>query len=219
MNKNDNVIKIVNYTKVFKGTTVLKDINLNIIRGKCYGIVGRNGSGKTLIFKSICGFIRPTSGYIMVNGLKIGFDVDFPDNVGALIEQPGFLPNYSAFDNLKFLANIKNKIGNKEIEKVLKFVELYPIDNKLVKKYSLGMKQRLGIAQAIMEDPEILILDEPFNGLDKEGVKNLKEKLIELKEQGKTILMTSHIYQDIEELSDYIYEVDNGSLVELKSGN
>jgi ABC-2 type transport system ATP-binding protein len=219
LNKNDNVIKIVNYTKVFKGTTVLKDINLNIIRGKCYGIVGRNGSGKTLIFKSICGFIRPTSGYIMVNGLKIGFDVDFPDNVGALIEQPGFLPNYSAFDNLKFLANIKNKIGNKEIEKVLKFVELYPIDNKLVKKYSLGMKQRLGIAQAIMEDPEILILDEPFNGLDKEGVKNLKEKLIELKEQGKTILMTSHIYQDIEELSDYIYEVDNGSLVELKSGN
>jgi ABC-2 type transport system ATP-binding protein len=219
LNKNDNVIEIVNYTKAFKGTTVLKDINLNVKRGKCYGIVGRNGSGKTLVFKSICGFIRPTSGYIMVNGLKIGSDVDFPDNVGALIEQPGFLPNYSAFDNLKFLANINNKIGNQEIEEVLKFVELYPIDNKLVKKYSLGMKQRLGIAQAIMEDPEILILDEPFNGLDKEGVKNLKEKLIELKEQGKTILMTSHMYQDIEELSDYIYEVDNGSLVELKSGN
>ncbi|AYE34456.1 ABC transporter ATP-binding protein [Clostridium septicum] len=216
---NDNVIEIVNYTKIFKGTTVLKNINLNIIRGKCYGIVGRNGSGKTLIFKSICGFIRPTSGYVMVNGLKIGFDVDFPDDVGALIEQPGFLPNYNAFDNLKFLANIRNKIGNKEIEKVLKFVELYPIDNKLVKEYSLGMKQRLGIAQAIMEDPEILILDEPFNGLDKEGVKNLKEKLIELKEKGKTILMTSHIYQDIEELSDYIYEVDNGVLIKLKGDN
>lgn len=216
---NDNVIEIVNYTKIFKGTTVLKNINLNIIRGKCYGIVGRNGSGKTLIFKSICGFIRPTSGYVMVNGLKIGFDVDFPDDVGALIEQPGFLPNYNAFDNLKFLANIRNEIGNKEIEKVLKFVELYPIDNKLVKEYSLGMKQRLGIAQAIMEDPEILILDEPFNGLDKEGVKNLKEKLIELKEKGKTILMTSHIYQDIEELSDYIYEVDNGVLIKLKGDN
>ena len=216
---NDNVIEIVNYTKIFKGTTVLKNINLNIIRGKCYGIVGRNGSGKTLIFKSICGFIRPTSGYVMVNGLKIGFDVDFPDDVGALIEQPGFLPNYNAFDNLKFLANIRNKICNKEIEKVLKFVELYPIDNKLVKEYSLGMKQRLGIAQAIMEDPEILILDEPFNGLDKEGVKNLKEKLIELKEKGKTILMTSHIYQDIEELSDYIYEVDNGVLIKLKGDN
>lgn len=216
---NDNVIEIVNYTKIFKGTTVLKNINLNIIRGKCYGIVGRNGSGKTLIFKSICGFIRPTSGYVMVNGLKIGFDVDFPDDVGALIEQPGFLPNYNAFDNLKFLAKIRNKIGNEEIEKILKFVELYPIDNKLVKEYSLGMKQRLGIAQAIMEDPEILILDEPFNGLDKEGVKNLKEKLIDLKEKGKTILMTSHIYQDIEELSDYIYEVDNGVLIKLKGDN
>ncbi|ATD53856.1 ABC transporter ATP-binding protein [Clostridium chauvoei] len=216
---NDNVIEIVNYTKIFKGTTVLKNINLNIIRGKCYGIVGRNGSGKTLILKSICGFIKPTSGYVMVNGLKIGFDVDFPDDVGALIEQPGFLPNYNAFDNLKFLAKIRNKIGNEEIEKILKFVELYPIDNKLVKEYSLGMKQRLGIAQAIMEDPEILILDEPFNGLDKEGVKNLKEKLIELKEKGKTILMTSHIYQDIEELSDYIYEVDNGVLIKLKGDN
>ncbi|QBJ74259.1 multidrug ABC transporter ATP-binding protein [Clostridium chauvoei] len=216
---NDNVIEIVNYTKIFKGTTVLKNINLNIIRGKCYRIVGRNGSGKTLILKSICGFIKPTSGYVMVNGLKIGFDVDFPDDVGALIEQPGFLPNYNAFDNLKFLAKIRNKIGNEEIEKILKFVELYPIDNKLVKEYSLGMKQRLGIAQAIMEDPEILILDEPFNGLDKEGVKNLKEKLIELKEKGKTILMTSHIYQDIEELSDYIYEVDNGVLIKLKGDN
>lgn len=216
---NDNVIEIVNYKKIFKGTTVLKNINLNIIRGKCYGIVGRNGSGKTLILKSICGFIKPTSGYVMVNGLKIGFDVDFPDDVGALIEQPGFLPNYNAFDNLKFLAKIRNKIGNEEIEKILKFVELYPIDNKLVKEYSLGMKQRLGIAQAIMEDPEILILDEPFNGLDKEGVKNLKEKLIELKEKGKTILMTSHIYQDIEELSDYIYEVDNGVLIKLKGDN
>ncbi len=216
MEKNDNIIEIVSYTKMFKGVTVLKDINLNIRRGKCYGIVGRNGSGKTLIFKAICGFIRPTSGYVMVNGLKVGYDIDFPDNVGALIEQPGFLPNYSAFDNLKFLANIKNRISNKEIEEVLKFVGLYPIDNKLVKKYSLGMKQRLGIAQAIMEDPEILILDEPFNGLDKGGVEDLKEKLAELKSHGKTILMTSHIYQDMEELSDYIYEVDNGSLVEFK---
>lgn len=217
MKENNDVIEIVNYTKVFKNTVVLKDINLNIQKGKCYGIVGRNGSGKTLIFKAICGFIRPTSGYILVNGLKVGVDVDFPSNVGALIEQPGFLPNYNAFDNLKFLTDINKKIGEKEIEKVLKFVGLYPIDNKLVKKYSLGMKQRLGIAQAIMEDPEILILDEPFNGLDKDGVTDLKEKLIELKEKGKTILMTSHIYQDIEALSDYIYEVNNGSLIEINN--
>lgn len=117
MEKNDNIIEIVSYTKMFKGVTVLKDINLNIRRGKCYGIVGRNGSGKTLIFKAICGFIRPTSGYVMVNGLKVGYDIDFPDNVGALIEQPGFLPNYSAFDNLKFLANIKIDLVIKRLKK------------------------------------------------------------------------------------------------------
>lgn len=212
MDKDNTIIEIVNFTKSFKDKTVLQNINLSIKKGKCYGIVGRNGSGKTLIFKAICGFIKATSGYIKVNGLKIGSDIDYPDNVGVLIEQPGFLGNYSAFENLKFLASINNIINEDEIKKVLSFVNLDPVDNKAVKKYSVGMKQRLGIAQAIMENPEILILDEPFNGLDKQGVIDIKEKLKSLKEQGKTILITSHIYQDIEELSDYIYEVDCGKL-------
>lgn len=206
-----NIIEIVNYTKSFKGNIVLNDINLNIERGKCYGIVGRNGSGKTLIFKAICGFIRPTSGYVIVNGEKIGTDVDFPNNVGALIESPGFLPNYSAFENLKFLADINQEVSDLRIMEVLRFLEL-PTDKKKVKEFSLGMKQRLGIAQAIMEDPEILILDEPFNGLDKYSVNKLKDKLLEIKKKGKTILLTSHIENDIQQLSDYLYEIDNGVL-------
>lgn len=190
----------------------MKDINLSIKKGNCYGFVGTNGSGKTLLFKAICGFIKPTSGYIAVEGKKIGSEVDFPENVGVLIEQPGFLPNYNAFENLKFLASICNKIGDLEIENALKSVNLAPYERKKLKNYSLGMKQRLGIAQAIMEDPEILILDEPFNGLDKNGVLIINNKLLELKKSGKTILLTSHIIQGIDELSDYIYEIDNGKL-------
>lgn len=212
MEQNDYVIEIVNFTKKFKNQVILKNVNLNIKKGKCYGFVGTNGSGKTLLFKAICGFIQPTTGYVTVKGKKIGSEVDFPENVGVLIEQPGFLPNYSAYENLKFLASITNKISDKQIENALKFVELNPYDKKSVKNYSMGMKQRLGIAQAIMEDTEILILDEPLNGLDKDGVKIIKNKLLELKGKGKTILLTSHILQDIEELSDYIYEINNGNL-------
>ncbi|WP_368489778.1 ABC transporter ATP-binding protein [Clostridium sp. BJN0013] len=214
--ENNNIIEIVNFTKKFKNNVILKNINLSIKKGKCYGFVGLNGSGKTLIFKAICGFIKPTSGHIIVSGKKIGSEVDFPENVGVLIEQPGFLPNYSAFENLQFLAGITNKIGRTEIENALQFVELYPYERKKVKNYSMGMKQRLGIAQAIMEDPEILILDEPLNGLDKDGVKIIKNKLLDLKKKGKTILLTSHISQDIEELSDYIYEICDGNLKVLR---
>jgi ABC-2 type transport system ATP-binding protein len=208
----NNVIEIINLVKEYKGTRVLNDINLNVKKGKCYGFVGRNGSGKSLLFKAICGFIQPTSGYINVNGKKIGVDIDFPENVGVLIEHPGFLPHYTAFENLKFLADINNNIGNVEIENAMNYVALDINNHKKLKTYSLGMKQRLGIAQAIMEDPEILILDEPMNGLDKEGVKLIKEKLLEFKEKGKTILLTSHISQDVEEISDYIYEFDKGNL-------
>ncbi|AND86368.1 ATP-binding cassette domain-containing protein (plasmid) [Clostridium tyrobutyricum] len=212
MNSTDNIIEIVNLTKQYKNKIVLNNINLNIKKGKSYGFIGINGSGKSLLFKIICGFVRPTSGYINVNGKKIGIDTDFPENIGVLIEHPGFLPEYTAFENLKFLASINNKIGKTEIENAIKCVNLDIDNHESVKKYSLGMKQRLGIAQAIMEDPEILILDEPMNGLDKNGVKLIKQKLLELKMKGKTILLTSHISQDINELSDYIYEFDNGGL-------
>lgn len=215
MNSTEDIIKVVNLTKKYNNITVLNNINLNIKKGKCYGFAGRNGSGKSLFFKSICGFTKPTLGYIKVNGKKIGEDVDFPENVGVLIEHPGFLPEYTAFDNLKFLASINNKIGNVEIKNAMKSVNLDINNNKKVKTYSLGMKQRLGIAQALMEDPEILILDEPMNGLDKDGVKLIKQNLLNLKTKGKTILLTSHISQDINEISDYIYEFDNGNLYEI----
>ncbi|UZQ49035.1 ATP-binding cassette domain-containing protein [Clostridium kluyveri] len=216
MDYGSDIIKIINFTKKFKNNIILENINLNIKKGKCYGFVGSNGSGKTLIFKAICGFVMPTSGYIIVKGKKISLEVDFPEDVGVLIEQPGFLPNYSAFENLEFLAKINNKIGKTEIENALEFVKLYPYERKKLKNYSLGMKQRLGIAQAIMEDPEILILDEPLNGLDKDGVKIIKNKLLDLKKKGKTILLTSHISQDIEELSDYIYEICDRNLKVLR---
>ncbi|WP_026883205.1 ABC transporter ATP-binding protein [Clostridium akagii] len=212
MDSTENVIEIINLTKQYKSIKVLNNINLTIKKGKCYGFIGRNGSGKSLLFKAIAGFIRPTLGYVTVNGKKVGSDIDFPENIGVLIEHPGFLPQYTAFENLKFLADINNKIGNVEIENAMKYVDLDINNNKKLKTYSLGMKQRLGIAQAIMEDPEILILDEPMNGLDKEGVQLIKEKLIEFKKNGKTILITSHISQDVEEISDYIYEFDNGNL-------
>lgn len=215
MESTKNIIKVVNLTKQYKNITVLNDINLDIEKGKCYGFSGRNGSGKSLFFKAICGFINPTSGYVMINNKKIGVDVDFPENIGALIEHPGFLPEYTAFENLKFLASINNKIGNVEIENALKAVNLDINNCKNVKTYSLGMKQRLGIAQALMEDPDILILDEPMNGLDKNGVQLIKQILINLKKDGKTILLTSHISQDIDEISDYIYEFDNGNLSQI----
>lgn len=218
MEFNDNIIEIIGFSKKFKNNVILEDINLKIKRGKCYGFIGENGSGKTLIFKAICGFIRPSSGYITVKGKKVGSEVDFPEDVGVLIEQPGFLPNYSAYENLEFLANINGKIGEKEIRNALIFVNLDPNERKKLKNYSLGMKQRLGIAQAIMENPQILILDEPLNTLDKDGVKIIKKKLQELKEGGKTILITSHNAQDIQELCDYVFEINDKSLNNIVEG-
>lgn len=215
MDATNNIIEIINLTKRYKDVNILDNINLNIKKGMCYGFIGRNGSGKSLLFKAICGFITPTKGYVIVNGKKVSIEIDFPENIGALIEHPGFLPEYTAFENLKFLASINNKIGDKEIKDALECVDLDINNKKSIKTYSLGMKQRLGIAQAIMEDPEILILDEPMNGLDKDGVKLIKQKLFKFKSEGKTILLTSHITQDIEELSDYTYEFDKGKLSQI----
>ncbi|MEQ8197932.1 MAG: ABC transporter ATP-binding protein [Clostridiaceae bacterium] len=212
MSNKNFIIKFDHLTKKYHNDVVLNDINLELEEGKCYGFIGRNGSGKSLLFKAICGFIRPSSGHVTVNDKKIGSEIDFPENTGILIEHPGFLPSYSAFDNLKFLASINNKISNTHIIDALNFVELDPTNSKKVKNFSLGMKQRLGLAQAIMEDPDILILDEPMNGLDKNGVVLVRERLLELKKQGKTILLTSHIQQDIDELCDFVYEMDNGNI-------
>lgn len=207
-----NVIEIKNLTKKFKEVTVLDNVNISFEKGMIHGLIGRNGSGKTMLMKCVCGIIPYTTGKITVDGKVIGKDVDIPANVGVIIETPGFLPNYSAFDNLYFLAKIRNKIGKEQIKSSISSVGLNPDDKKHVGKYSLGMRQRLGLAQAIMENPDLLILDEPMNGLDKDGVADMRKYLLDLKEQGKTILIASHSAEDIDVLCDTVYEMDKGSL-------
>ena len=208
----ETCIEVQNAVKRFRDQVVLKNVSISFEKGKIHGIVGRNGSGKTVLFKCICGLMHPEEGVILVNGKRVGRDVDMPENIGAIIEAPGFLPNYSGYKNLRFLANIRRKIGKEEILNVLKTVGLDPESRKHVGKYSLGMRQRLGIAQAIIDDPEILILDEPMNGLDNAGVQDIRALLLELKAQGKTILLASHNHEDIAALCDTVHEMDGGVL-------
>ncbi len=212
----ENVIIIKDAVKKFKGAVVLNNISVCFERGKVHGLIGRNGSGKTMLMKCICGLVPLTGGEISVNGKVIGKDTDIPKNVGVIIETPGFIPGYSAYSNLKFLAAINNKIGKEEIRNAIKSVGLNPDDKKNVGKYSLGMRQRLGLAQAIMENPDLLILDEPMNGLDKDGVKDMRKYLLDLKEQGKTILIASHSAEDIDVLCDTVHEMDKGILTEVR---
>lgn len=208
----ETCIEVQNVVKRFRDQVVLKNVSISFEKGKIHGIVGRNGSGKTVLFKCICGLMHPEEGVILVNGKRVGRDVDMPEDIGAIIEAPGFLPNYSGYKDLRFLANIRRKIGKEEILNVLKTVGLDPESRKHVGKYSLGMRQRLGIAQAIMEDPEILILDEPMNGLDNAGVQDIRALLLGLKTQGKTILLASHNHEDIAALCDTVHEMDGGVL-------
>ena len=209
----ETCIEVQNVVKRFRDQVVLKNVSISFEKGQIHGIVGRNGSGKTVLFKCICGLMHPEEGVIFVNGKRVGRDVDMPEDIGAIIEAPGFLPNYSGYKNLRFLANIRRKIGKEEILNVLKTVGLDPESRKHVGKYALGMRQRLGIAQAIMEDPEILILDEPMNGLDNAGVQDIRALLLELKAQGKTILLASHNHEDIAALCDTVHEMDGGVLL------
>ena len=211
-----NAITIENAVKKFKDATVLNQVSVNFEQGKVHGLIGRNGSGKTMLMKCICGIVPLTSGKISVNGKVIGKDVDVPQNIGAIIETPGFLSNYSAYNNLKFLAAINKKIGKEEIKNAIKSVGLNPNDKKHVGKFSLGMRQRLGLAQAIMENPDLLILDEPMNGLDKDGVKDMRQYLLDLKSQGKTILIASHSAEDIDVLCDTVCEMDKGKLSKIR---
>ena len=210
--KRDNKIELIHVTKKFGQELVLKEVNLTLEQGRVYGIVGNNGSGKTVLMKCICGFLIPTTGLIRVFGSSIGQDVDFPESLGVIIETPGFLTNLTGRKNLEILAGMRRKIGPAEIQQVLEKVGLDPALKKPVANYSLGMRQRLGIAQAIMEDPKLLILDEPFNGLDKHGVGEIRKLLLELKEEGKTILLASHNEEDIRILCDEVYEMDGGVL-------
>lgn len=203
-----NGIIVENVYKSFGKETVLTDVNLSIPPGSIVGVVGNNGSGKTVLMKCICGFLRPDRGSVTVNGVRVGKDRDFPDSLGIIIETPGFIPNMSGYRNLKTLAALRGLIGKKEILEVLERVGLSKSAKKAVSKYSLGMRQRLGIAQAIMEDPAVLILDEPFNGLDKSTVEDMRGLLLGLRGSGKAIMLASHNAQDIVELCDSVYEMD-----------
>ncbi len=210
------MIKVQNISLTIKKTEILKSISIEFERGKIHGLIGRNGSGKTMLIKCICGFVKPTEGTVRVAGKQIGKDCDFPENVGIIIETPGFIPYYSGYKNLKLLADLNKNIDGERIKEAMKQVGLDPDLKRHVKKYSLGMRQRLGLAQAIMENPNLLILDEPMNGLDKDGVADMRKYLLDLKEQGKTILIASHSSEDIAVLCDTVCEMDKGVLTQLR---
>lgn len=209
----ESIIKVDKVIKKFGSDIALSNVSIEFERGKIYGIIGRNGAGKTVLFKTMIGFLKPTSGRVIVDGKEIGKDTDFADNIGIIIETPGFLSSYSGYKNLEYLASIKNMIGEKEIKESMERVGLDPNSKKKVGKYSLGMRQRLGIAQAIMENPDILILDEPMNGLDNQGVEDVREILLNLKDEEKSIILASHNKEDIEVLCDEVYEMDHGKLM------
>ena len=199
-----------------KGDQILEDVSLEAHAGQVIGIVGRNGSGKSMLFKCIAGLVIPQSGEIVVDGFPVVANKRFPPDLGALIEKPGFLGSLSAYENLSVLASIQNRIGREEILEALRVVGLEDVARKKVRKFSVGMKQRLGIAQAFMERPRLLLLDEPTSGLDSDGVEMLHAVVDGLKAQGVTVLLASHIREDIERLSDCVLGIERGVLTELQ---
>lgn len=209
----ETIVKVEDVSLKVKKHTILNHINVEFEKGKIHGLVGRNGSGKTMLMKCICGFIKVTEGKIEVNQKVIRQDIDFPESLGLIIETPGFIPYYSGYRNLKILAEPNKKAGKKEIEEAMELVGLDSSLRRPVGKYSLGMRQRLGIAQAIMENPDVLILDEPFNGLDKDGVEDMRKVFLRLREEGKTIIMASHNGEDIRILCDTVHEMAKGEIV------
>lgn len=210
------LIRVEHLSKSFGEETVVKDVDRDFEAGKIHGIVGNNGSGKTVLMKCICGFMIPSAGRVLVDGKEIGKDVDFPENTGIIIETPGFLPGLSGVKNLGLLASLQKKIDKEQIKETIRRVGLDPDSKKPVGKYSLGMRQRLGLAQAIMEDPKLLILDEPMNGLDKHGVEDMRKLIAGLRDEGKTIILASHNQMDIDMLCDTICEMDDGVMSVVK---
>lgn len=205
-------IEIKKVSKKFKDIEVLKNVSMTLESGHIYGFTGHNGSGKTVLLKLICAFLEPTTGEILFDGKNVIKENSFPPSTRALIEKPNFLSDLTGYENLELLARIQNIIGEKEIEDTLKKVGLEEDKEKLYYKYSLGMKQKLGIAQVLMEDPEILILDEPFNGLDENSIKNIRKILLKEKEKGKLIILATHDKEDIKVLCDEIYKFNDGTV-------
>ena len=212
---NNPAIIVDHVTKQFGSEVVLKDVSLTLEAGKIHGIIGRNGSGKTVLMKCICGFLQPTSGSVKVFDKAIGQDCDFAPDTGMLIETPGFLPHETGLNNLLWLARLGKGASKDRVKQLIEQVGLDPSLRKTVSQYSLGMRQRLGIAQTLLDDPDLMILDEPMNGLDKNGVRSIRDLLLSLKSQGKTLLLARHFAQDIDELCDTVCEMDQGILNRL----
>lgn len=212
-------LELKNVVKSFGDVVVLNNINIEFREGHIYGFVGRNGSGKSVLLKLICGFYVPTEGQILLDGVDYSGENSFPKDTRALIEKPNFLPDLTGRENLQLLASIQNKIGDKEIDDALEKVNISKDASKNYSKYSLGTKQKLGIAQVLMENPKIIILDEPFNGVENETATKIRKILIEEKEKGKIIIIASHIKEDIIDVSDIVYEVDAGNIKRINNKN
>ena len=209
-------IELDNVSKNFKNQTVLENVNLKLESGKIYGLVGRNGSGKSVFLKILCSFYKPNTGEVLFDNINYSSNNSFPPDTRALIEKPTFFPDLTGFENLKLLANIQNKISDNEINDTLEKVNLIHEKDKKYKEYSLGMKQKLGIAQVLMENPSVMIFDELFNGIEDDTVDKIRNILLELKNQNKIIIVTSHIKEDIDTLSDEVYKFDGGKVERIK---
>ena len=209
-------IIVKDLSKKFKKVTILENINMKFESGKIYGIAGRNGSGKSVFLKILCSFYKPTTGEILFDNINYNSNNNFPPSVRALIENPTFFPDLTGFENLKLLSSIQNKIGDEEIIKTLDQVNLLSEKDKKYSEYSLGMKQKLGIAQVLMENPDVMIFDELFNGIEEKTVEKIRNILLELKNQNKIIIVTSHIKEDIDILSDEVYKFDCGRVERVK---
>ena len=206
-------IKISHVSKIIKNNPVIKDISMELQSGAVYGFKGINGSGKTMLMRLISGLIRPSQGEISMNGKILGKDISFPNSIGVFLENPAFLDAYSGFNNLKLLASIKSVASDDDIRNTLLRVGLDPDSNKKYKKYSLGMKQRLGIAAAIMEKPEIVILDEPTNSLDEDGVNLVKHIVRNEKERGALVVVSCHDEEILKGMSDEVFLLEQGRLI------
>ena len=206
-------VELIEVTKRIKQATVIDNVTETLYGGSIVGLKGINGSGKTMLMRLISGLIKPTSGLVKINGKVLGKDISFPESIGMLIENPAFLDHYSGFKNLELLASIKQIIGSEKIRETITRVDLNPDDGKHYQKYSLGMKQRLGIAAAIMESPDIVILDEPTNSLDSDGVQIVKDIVTEERDRGALVVLANHDYEILKFLSDEIIEIKQGQVV------
>lgn len=199
--------------KNIRKTTVLHDINLRLEGGKAYGLRGKNGCGKTMLMRVMSGLIKPTYGKVVINGRELWKDMTFPDSIGVLIENPSFIDGYTGYKNLKMLADIKGEIGEQEVREAMEKTGLDSYDKRKYRKYSLGMKQKLGIACAFMEHPDIVIMDEPINAIDSNGVELVRKIMDELKSEGRIIVIACHDAEEMEQLADEIFVMEDGTIV------